>query len=77
MGATLSKMWASFRSAFAGGAPPAVKNGNQQLHSQNTNAAVKDVESGTNTPLARSTDPTIMPEIQKFEITEVCKMRML
>jgi hypothetical protein len=77
MGATLSKMWASFRSAFAGGAPPAGKNGNQQLHSQNTNAAVKDVESGTNTPLARSTDPTIMPEIQKFEITEVCKMRML
>jgi hypothetical protein len=74
MGATLSKMWASLRSAFAGGAPPAGKNSSQQLHSQNTNTAVKDVESGTNTPPTKSIGTAVMPEIQKFEITEVCNM---
>jgi hypothetical protein len=66
MGATLSKLWASLRSALVGGAPTGK---NSQQH-QNTNTTVKDVESGTNTPSARTTDAA-MPEVKKYEITEV------
>jgi hypothetical protein len=69
MGATLSKLWASLRSAFAGGAP-AAKDGQLHPH-QNTTTAVKDVESGTNTPPATTTDAS-MSEVKKYEITEVC-----
>jgi hypothetical protein len=69
MGATLSKLWASLRSAFAGGAP-AAKSGQQHPH-QTTTTAIKDVESGTNTPPTTTTDST-MPEVKKYEITEVC-----
>jgi hypothetical protein len=64
MGATLSKLWASLRSALSGSAPAG--NHTQQ---QNTTAAAKDIESGTYTP-AKTISAT-MPEVKKYEITEV------
>lgn len=66
MGATLSKLWASIRGALNGGAG-ARKNDHGQL--RNSNTAVKDVESGTHSP-ARTAD-VAMPEVKKYEITEV------
>jgi hypothetical protein len=70
MGVTLSKLWASIRGALT--RAPAGKSSQQH---QNTNTTVKDVESGTYSP-ARTTEAA-MPEIQKYEITEVrLKMRL-
>jgi hypothetical protein len=70
MGATLSKLWASIRGALTGA--PVGKNSQPP---QNTNTTVKDVESGTYSP-ARTTE-VAMPEVKKYEITEVrLKMRL-
>jgi hypothetical protein len=70
MGATLSKLWASIKGALT--SAPTGKNSEQH---QSTNTIVKDVESGTHSP-ARTTEAA-MPEVQKYEITEVrLKMRL-
>jgi len=63
MGATLSKLWASIRSAFS------ADTGRNSQQQQNTTVATKDVESGIQTP-AITTDAA-MPEVKKYEITEV------
>jgi|TARA_R110002003_G_scaffold242_2_gene17260 hypothetical protein len=68
MGATLSKLWASLRSALSGSAPAGKSS--QHHQNANTNTTAKDIESGTNSP-ARTTDAA-MPEVKKYEITEVC-----
>lgn len=68
MGATLSKLWGSFKSAFTGGGAPAKSN-----HNDNKDQA-KDVEDRlpkTNTPAKPPTPLPDMGGIQKYEITEV------
>lgn len=73
MGATLSKLWASIRSAFSDGGGAGKSNHHANGHANS--AAVKDVESGTHSP-ARTTDNTDvkMTEVKKYEITEVCSI---
>jgi hypothetical protein len=51
------------------GSAPAGKS-SQHHQNANTNTTAKDIESGTNSP-ARTTDAA-MPEVKKYEITEVC-----
>lgn len=68
MGATLSKLWSSLRSAFAGGAGAGKTAGTHQ----HANGLPKDIESGTQTP-ARAVEPqSTMAAVKKYEITEVC-----
>jgi hypothetical protein len=72
MGATLSKLWASIRGALTGGAPAGKNSQHQQPqhHSRNTNTTTKDIESGTHSSITTATD-NAMPEVKKWEITEV------
>jgi len=68
MGAALSKMWASVRSALKGGAP----GGKSTQQHQQTNVQPKDIESGEYSP-TKTTEPSLdMSGIKKYEITEVC-----
>lgn len=64
MGAPLSKLWGSLRSAWAGGGRPRAR--------PNTNRDVEYGLSTTNTPVKPPTSLPAMGAITKYEITEVC-----
>lgn len=69
MGATLSKLWASLRDAWTGGAATA-----KNTQHQPANGQPKDLESGTQTPAPTTGSSANMSEVKKYEITEVCQM---
>jgi hypothetical protein len=70
MGATLSKLWGAFRTAWAGGGSA----GRTDYTPYHSNGAPRDVEEGlptTNTPAKPPTPLPDMGGIQKWVIEEV------
>ena len=67
MGATLSKLWGSFKAAFLGGGG--------RSHNNTANGQPKDTENGLPTSNTPAKPPTPLPDmggVKKYEITEVC-----
>jgi len=68
MGATLSKLWGVFKTAFAGGDPGKNNTNNAVIHPKD---APNDHSTNEIPKNPKSTLPT-MSGIKKFEVTEVC-----